>query len=207
MALLQIRIPGHPTLQTQIDGPTVIGRASDADVSIPHPTLSRRHCRIEPVDEFWRVVDLQSRAGTLVAGELVTERFLKDEDTLLLGDIEIRFDAQSQLQDEADASCDASGPFDTVETPAAASWAAVMTPVPTRVSETSSAVLSWERARAAQTDRDTANTWPVRRKVQLAIAAVALAGGVWLIFCELSGDTFRPNPGVVHADFVQAKGD
>src|SRR5687767_2589577 len=45
----------------EVDRPEVlIGRHSDADLRLPLPDVSRRHCRLEFVEGCWQVIDLHS---------------------------------------------------------------------------------------------------------------------------------------------------
>jgi len=65
--------------------PMVIGRALDCDICIRDIELSRRHCRIEPFDERWVVVDLGSKNGTHVGKEVVTRHVLRDGEVIRIG--------------------------------------------------------------------------------------------------------------------------
>jgi hypothetical protein len=47
----------------------VLGRHSCADVRLPLPDVSRRHCRFVFADGHWEIVDLDSLNGTHVNGE------------------------------------------------------------------------------------------------------------------------------------------
>ena len=51
--------------------PATIGRSSKADVSVPDRSLSREHARLLCTDGIWSVVDLGSRNGTLLNGQLI----------------------------------------------------------------------------------------------------------------------------------------
>ena len=68
----------------------VVGRTSDADVVIDHPTLSRRHARFRwnGSGGIW-VEDLESTNGLHIAGERVDQAFLLAGDRCRLGDVEI----------------------------------------------------------------------------------------------------------------------
>jgi transcriptional regulator with GAF, ATPase, and Fis domain len=70
--------------------PLLVGRSGTADVRVNDQSLSSRHCRIEPVDSGWKVVDLDSRNGTFVNDVLVKQRLLEDGDVLRLGRVELR---------------------------------------------------------------------------------------------------------------------
>jgi transcriptional regulator with GAF, ATPase, and Fis domain len=53
--------------------PLELGRAEDCGLPLPDRKLSRHHCRLTPQDNGWLLEDLGSRAGTLLAGALLTE--------------------------------------------------------------------------------------------------------------------------------------
>ena len=55
------------------DHNVVIGRSSQADVTVSDPSMSRTHARVFHEAETWRVEDLGSRNGTTVNGRPVTD--------------------------------------------------------------------------------------------------------------------------------------
>lgn len=64
----------------------VIGRSSAADLSVPDPSMSRRHARLRRGPQGWQVEDLESRNGTQLNGERVDlPRELATGDVLSLG--------------------------------------------------------------------------------------------------------------------------
>jgi pSer/pThr/pTyr-binding forkhead associated (FHA) protein len=63
----------------------VIGRHSGADVRLPLPDVSRRHCRLVYADGAWQVIDLDSLNGVFVNGERVRQGVLHQRDQLRLG--------------------------------------------------------------------------------------------------------------------------
>ena len=63
----------------------VVGRHSGAEVRLPLPDVSRRHCRIIRVDEKWEVIDLESLNGVWVNDRSVQRAVLNHGDTLRLG--------------------------------------------------------------------------------------------------------------------------
>lgn len=71
--------------------PTVIGRASDADVQIAHGTVSRHHCLVWLEDGRFRVRDLGATNRTRVNDVVVLERELADGDRVRLGDAMLAF--------------------------------------------------------------------------------------------------------------------
>jgi predicted component of type VI protein secretion system len=63
----------------------VFGRHSDADVRLPLPDISRRHCRFVFEGGGWKVQDLSSLNGLYVNGERVAEAVLKQDDVVRVG--------------------------------------------------------------------------------------------------------------------------
>lgn len=65
--------------------PVTIGRSPHVTVQIEDQWLSRRHCLIREVAGTLMIRDLESRNGTLVNGEPVSESPLVDGDLVQLG--------------------------------------------------------------------------------------------------------------------------
>ncbi|HEY7096825.1 MAG TPA: sigma 54-interacting transcriptional regulator [Terriglobales bacterium] len=65
---------------------TTIGRDPLNMLSIPDPSLSRRHCLLTREGDGFKIRDLESRNGTYVNGTPVNESWLKDGDQLSIGD-------------------------------------------------------------------------------------------------------------------------
>lgn len=60
---------GHVSLKL----PTVVGRSRDADLTIAHPMVSRRHCELFEENGLLMVRDLGSLNGTIVRKERITK--------------------------------------------------------------------------------------------------------------------------------------
>lgn len=67
-----------------VTGPTVIGRAPEADISVPAEEISRRHALVKPTPDGLSVEDLGSSNGTYVNGKRVQQGFLGPGDELRL---------------------------------------------------------------------------------------------------------------------------
>jgi predicted component of type VI protein secretion system len=63
----------------------LLGRHSDADVRLPLPDVSRRHCRFTFSSSRWQVHDLNSLNGVFVNGERVQQATLRGGDALRIG--------------------------------------------------------------------------------------------------------------------------
>lgn len=78
-----------------------IGRADDADLRLPHPSVSRRHAELQPSTGDglgWRLVDLDSKNGTFLDGARVSSTRLARGGWLRFGDVHCEF---SMLDAEA----------------------------------------------------------------------------------------------------------
>lgn len=71
---------------TLVEGaPLVLGRGAEADLCFDHPGLSRRHARLEYIDDGLWVEDLGSTNGTLVNGARVSRQRVASTDSLVIG--------------------------------------------------------------------------------------------------------------------------
>jgi hypothetical protein len=73
--------------------PATIGRASDCDVVLADPNVSRTHAEVRRQGTEYVVVDLGSKNGTRVNGAGVRERRLADGDEISVGNTSLRFEA------------------------------------------------------------------------------------------------------------------
>jgi diguanylate cyclase (GGDEF)-like protein len=80
--------------------PLVLGRWEDCDIRINDHSVSRRHARIEPQNDSYYAVDLQSTNGTFVNDMPTTRTRLKDGDYLRVGNCIYRFLAGSNVEAE-----------------------------------------------------------------------------------------------------------
>ena len=70
--------------------PTVLGRSREAKLTIVHPMISRRHCRLFEKDGLLMIEDLGSLNGTLVAGQRVKETPLPPNGEFTVGPLTFR---------------------------------------------------------------------------------------------------------------------
>ena len=69
---------------------TVIGRREFCDVSVAHPSLSKRHCVVVRTDGLLMIRDLLTTNGTKVNGQRVMWAALLPNDRLTLGRYKFR---------------------------------------------------------------------------------------------------------------------
>ncbi|MEO6486639.1 MAG: FHA domain-containing protein, partial [Thermoanaerobaculia bacterium] len=74
---------------TDLRAPIAIGRTEGNDIILNHPSVSRRHARIEPRAENWWVIDLKSTNGVKVNNNLVTEAQVNAGDKIHIGSVQI----------------------------------------------------------------------------------------------------------------------
>ena len=92
--------------QVAVKLPAVIGRSREADVTVAHPMISRKHCQLYEVDGAVMVRDLGSLNGLFVGREQVSEARLDPSAEFTIGPITFRIEYQyaGEVAAEADAS-------------------------------------------------------------------------------------------------------
>jgi pSer/pThr/pTyr-binding forkhead associated (FHA) protein len=75
--------------------PAVIGRSREADLTIIHPMISRRHCQLFESDGLVKVRDLGSLNGTYLGGEQIQEAFLPPGGILTVGPLVFRVEYEA----------------------------------------------------------------------------------------------------------------
>jgi pSer/pThr/pTyr-binding forkhead associated (FHA) protein len=81
----------------------LLGRHSQADVRLPLPDVSRRHCRFLFSEGAWHLFDLNSLNGVFVNGEQVQHAILRDHDQVTIGGFQLEVDlsGRSSLPDDS----------------------------------------------------------------------------------------------------------
>jgi Protein of unknown function (DUF3662)/FHA domain len=91
-AYLLVSTRGSRPVQFDLGGPLIgIGRASDNDVIVDDPMVSRHHCQLRLQHGAYGFADLGSRNGSTVNGQPVTQIALGPGDLIRVGDTEIEF--------------------------------------------------------------------------------------------------------------------
>jgi CheY-like chemotaxis protein len=94
MAKLVVINKGLSGLSHELDGTwTTIGRADSNTFQIVESSVSARHCEVRLKGGELVVRDLLSTNGTFVGTKKITEAVLKTGETLLVGEVELRFEA------------------------------------------------------------------------------------------------------------------
>jgi adenylate cyclase len=95
MARFLITDPSSQTQVFEISGSTVnIGRAEANDLVLNHPSVSRHHARLTVLPGDTTLInDLGSLNGVYVNGQLIREHRLSDQDRLMIGMFELRYEA------------------------------------------------------------------------------------------------------------------
>jgi adenylate cyclase len=90
---------GEPRRYTLEPGETVVGRQPTCDLVIDDPSVSRHHAKLTVIRGHCQLEDLESRNGTFVDGELVTEAELADGNAIVFGSFptHLEYSAEDQL--------------------------------------------------------------------------------------------------------------
>lgn len=91
-AYLLVSTRGSRAVQFDLGGALIgIGRASDNDVIVDDPMVSRHHCQLKLQHGAYSFADLGSRNGSTVNGQPVSQIALGPGDLIRIGDTEIEF--------------------------------------------------------------------------------------------------------------------
>ena len=91
-AYLLVSTRGSRPVQFDLGGALIgIGRASDNDVIVDDPMVSRHHCQLKLQHGAYSFADLGSRNGSTVNGQPVSQIALGPGDLIRIGDTEIEF--------------------------------------------------------------------------------------------------------------------
>jgi hypothetical protein len=91
-AYLLVMTEGSPPVQFDLGGALIsIGRASDNDVILDDPLVSRHHCQLKLQHGAYGLADLGSRNGSFVNGQQVNEVALGPGDRIRIGSTDIEF--------------------------------------------------------------------------------------------------------------------
>lgn len=83
-ALRLVLQPGGATIDVNLPD-MLVGRHTECNIRLPLPDVSRRHCRLQFVENCWQVIDLNSLNGLQVNGEQVLQAPLEQGDLLKIG--------------------------------------------------------------------------------------------------------------------------
>lgn len=91
-AYLLVHTDGAPRVRFDLGGALIsIGRASDNDVIVDDPEVSRHHCQLKLQHGAYSLADLGSRNGSWINGQPVNEVALGPGDVIRIGSTEIEF--------------------------------------------------------------------------------------------------------------------
>jgi hypothetical protein len=95
-AYLLVSTRGSHPVQFDLGGPLIgIGRASDNDVIVDDPMVSRHHCQLKLQHGAYSFTDLGSINGSTVNGQPVSTVALGPGDVIRVGDTEIEFQVRA----------------------------------------------------------------------------------------------------------------
>ncbi len=91
-AYFLVRTAGGPPVTFDLSAALIgIGRASDNDVIVDDDQVSRHHCQVKLQHGAYSLADLDSRNGTTINGEPISQAALGPGDVVRIGSTEIEF--------------------------------------------------------------------------------------------------------------------
>ena len=94
---------------TDLQSEMSIGRTEGNDLILNHPSVSRKHAKLEPRNNRWWVVDLKSTNGVKLNGNLVTEAQVNAGDILHIGSVQLDVKALPSVNFTGDSMFEPSG--------------------------------------------------------------------------------------------------
>ncbi len=95
-AYLLVSTRGSRAVQFDLGGALIgVGRASDNDVIVDDPMVSRHHCQLKLQHGAYSFTDLGSRNGSSVNGQQVSQIALGPGDVIEIGDTSIEFQVRA----------------------------------------------------------------------------------------------------------------
>jgi uncharacterized protein YkwD len=82
---------GREIVHELLDTVTVVGKGPDADLTLRDASASARHFEVRRIDQGWKVVDLESKAGTKVNGKFTNQHLSAHGDVIMVGGAKITF--------------------------------------------------------------------------------------------------------------------
>ncbi|HJQ37581.1 MAG TPA: adenylate/guanylate cyclase domain-containing protein [Thermoanaerobaculia bacterium] len=83
---------------TDLKAEMSIGRTEGNDLVLNHPSVSRKHARVEGRNNHWWILDLKSTNGVKVNGNLITEAQLNPGDKILVGSVQLDIKAMPSVE-------------------------------------------------------------------------------------------------------------
>jgi predicted component of type VI protein secretion system len=83
---------------TDVRSELSIGRTEGNDLVLNHPSVSRKHARIESREPHWWIVDLKSTNGVKVNGNLIAESQISAGDKILVGSVQLDVKAMPSVE-------------------------------------------------------------------------------------------------------------
>lgn len=109
-----------------VTGPMVIGRAAEADLSVPAEEISRRHALVKPTPDGLSVEDLGSSNGTFINGKRVQQGFVKPGDELRLDTVRLILVAPGMEMAQQTTRVAASKPASQAASHGISKWVPIM---------------------------------------------------------------------------------
>lgn len=83
---------------TDVRSELSIGRTEGNDLVLNHPSVSRKHARVEARNAHWWIVDLRSTNGVKVNGNLIAEAQINPGDKILIGSVQLDVKAMPSVE-------------------------------------------------------------------------------------------------------------
>ncbi|MEO8378390.1 MAG: adenylate/guanylate cyclase domain-containing protein [Acidobacteriota bacterium] len=83
---------------TDVRSDLSIGRTEGNDLVLNHPSVSRKHARLESRNNQWWIIDLKSTNGVKINGGLIAEAAINAGDKILVGSVQLDVKAMPSVE-------------------------------------------------------------------------------------------------------------
>ncbi|HYI12738.1 MAG TPA: adenylate/guanylate cyclase domain-containing protein [Thermoanaerobaculia bacterium] len=99
---VDLGVPRITDVKTELS----IGRTEGNDLVLNHPSVSRKHARVEARTNAWWIIDLKSTNGVKVNGNLITESEIVAGDKILVGSVQLDIKSMPSVDFSGDSMFD-----------------------------------------------------------------------------------------------------
>jgi pSer/pThr/pTyr-binding forkhead associated (FHA) protein len=96
MAKIIVSDKGRESLYEVMEDTVVIGASRECNLQVRDPKAAHIHCQIRRSPRGWKLVDLETKSGTMVNGTIVNQHDLASGDEIRIGDVVLRFEAGAE---------------------------------------------------------------------------------------------------------------
>ena len=97
MAQIKYKDQGKVKIHEILEDSLYVGSSNENHIRVHDPSVAGIHLEIKKTRDGYKLVDLESKAGTQVNGEFVNHHLLEDGDRIRIGDTPMKFEQEEAV--------------------------------------------------------------------------------------------------------------